>query len=139
MWRVGKTPLLGKGGEDAPVRSFKGGFAAFFLMSRPRLLYQGGESYPSGTISDWEPRLNRTSIPLGALSGALLVLSLPKPDLCLLAWVARVPLLFTVAQAATASEAFLASYVAGAVFFAGTCYWMAETMIVYGGLSTLLA
>jgi apolipoprotein N-acyltransferase len=92
-----------------------------------------------GALSIPGPRLKRASIPLGALTGALLVLSLPKPDLYPLAWVALVPLLFIVAQAASVSQVFLASYVAGAVFFAGTCYWMAETMIVYGGLSTPLA
>jgi apolipoprotein N-acyltransferase len=32
-----------------------------------------------------------------------------------------------------------ASYLAGVVFFAGTCYWITETMIIYGGLSTLLS
>ena len=33
----------------------------------------------------------------------------------------------------------LISYIAGFVFFAGTFYWMTETMIIYGGLSYLSA
>jgi apolipoprotein N-acyltransferase len=75
----------------------------------------------------------------GALSGLLLVLSLPKPDLYPLAWVALVPLLFVIARETSVSRIFLSSYVAGVVFFCGTFYWITETMIIYGGLSLPLA
>jgi apolipoprotein N-acyltransferase len=75
----------------------------------------------------------------GALSGLLLVLSLPKPDLYYLAWIALVPLLFVIAREKLAGRVFLTSYVAGAVFFSGTFYWITETMTIYGGLSLPLA
>jgi apolipoprotein N-acyltransferase len=78
-------------------------------------------------------------VPLGALSGVLLVLSLPKPDLYPLAWIALVPLLFVVGCTRSVVSVMSASYVAGVIFFAGACYWIAETMNIYGGLSVPLA
>jgi len=75
----------------------------------------------------------------GALTGALLVLSLPKPDLYPLAWIALVPLLFVIAKTPVVRQAVAASYLAGVVFFSGTCYWITETMTIYGGLSIPLA
>lgn len=69
------------------------------------------------------------------MSGALLVLSLPKPDLYPLAWIALAPLLFIVGKNRQVPEIFLAAYAAGVVFFAGSCYWITETMSIYGGLS----
>jgi len=83
--------------------------------------------------------VNRAAIPFGALTGALLVLSLPKPDVYSFAWVAMVPLLVVVARAASITEVLVSSYTAGVIFFAGTCYWITETMSIYGGLSTPLA
>jgi apolipoprotein N-acyltransferase len=74
---------------------------------------------------------------LGFLSGLLAVLSLPKPDLYPLAWIALVPLLIAISEAPNWKRAILPSYVAGVVFFAGTCYWITETMMIYGGLSTV--
>jgi len=76
---------------------------------------------------------------LGFLSGLLLVLSLPKPDFYPLAWVALVPLLVAIFTAPTLKRAILPSYVAGVMFFAGTCYWITETMMIYGGVTTLEA
>jgi apolipoprotein N-acyltransferase len=75
----------------------------------------------------------------GALSGLLLVLSLPKPDLYPLAWIAMVPLLFVIARETSIGRILAASYVAGVVFFSGTFYWITETMVIYGGLSAPLA
>jgi apolipoprotein N-acyltransferase len=83
--------------------------------------------------------VNRVLIPFSALSGALLVLSLPKPDLYPLAWIALVPLLYVLARTASAAHVVLASYIAGAVFFAGGFYWITETMSIYGGLTAPLA
>jgi apolipoprotein N-acyltransferase len=75
----------------------------------------------------------------GFLSGLLLVLSLPKPDFFPLAWVALVPLLVAIYTAPNLKRAFLPSYVAGVMFFAGTCYWITETMTIYGGVGTAAA
>src|SRR5437868_684242 len=71
----------------------------------------------------------------GIVSGALLVLSLPKPDLYPLAWIALAPLLYVIGRSHSVTETFIASYVAGLVFFAGTFYWITETMTIYGGLT----
>jgi apolipoprotein N-acyltransferase len=83
--------------------------------------------------------VNRTVVPMGALSGALLVLSLPKPDLYPLAWIALVPLLYLIGGTQSVSAVMISSYVAGVIFFAGTCYWITETMSIYGGLSVPVA
>jgi apolipoprotein N-acyltransferase len=74
------------------------------------------------------------AVAAGAVSGALLVLSLPKPDLYPLAWIALVPLLVVLATTSVARTV-LSSYIAGVIFFSGTCYWITETMVIYGGLS----
>ena len=79
------------------------------------------------------------SIFAGALSGLLLVLSLPKPDLYPLAWIALAPLLFVIARETSVSRIVLSSYLAGVVFFSGTFYWITETMTTYGGLAFPLA
>ena len=83
--------------------------------------------------------MKQSVLPLGALTGALLVLSLPKPDLYPLAWLALVPLLFVIGRTKSVTQVVLSSYIAGVVFFAGSCYWITETMVIYGGLSTPLA
>ena len=79
------------------------------------------------------------SVFAGILSGALLALSLPKPDFYPLAWVALIPWLYVIASGSTLRRTFTASYAAGVVFFAGTFYWFSETMVIYGGLSIALA
>jgi apolipoprotein N-acyltransferase len=83
--------------------------------------------------------VTRVLIPFSILSGLLLVLSLPKPDLYPLAWIALVPLLYVLCKSTSASQVVLASYTSGAVFFAGGFYWITETMRIYGGLSGPLA
>src|SRR5262245_28861490 len=77
----------------------------------------------------------RFEVLYGILSGLLLTLSLPKPDLYFLAWVALVPLLFVILHEPNPRRIAAISYTAGFVFFSGTFYWMTETMIIYGGLS----
>src|SRR5437667_12830138 len=75
----------------------------------------------------------------GIVSGILLVLSLPKPDLYPLAWVALTPWLYVMGGVPTLRHTLAAAYAAGLVFFAGTFYWVSETMAIYGGLSIPLA
>src|SRR5688572_32406828 len=67
-----------------------------------------------------------------------MVLSLPKPDLYPLAWLALVPLLLVVGST-TGFRAGISGYAAGFVFFSGTFYWITQTMIVYGGLAASTA
>ncbi|MGA3212230.1 MAG: apolipoprotein N-acyltransferase [Terriglobales bacterium] len=94
---------------------------------------------------------------LVVLSGGLQVLIFPTPDLYWLCWVAITPLLVAVLRArtpeleisgalgrqsllpATAGQAFLLGWLAGAITYAGSCYWVMYTMHVYGGLNTPVA
>ena len=71
----------------------------------------------------------------GVVSGALLVLALPKPDLYYLSWIAFVPLLLALSPEKSRLKAFGIGYAAGLVFFGGSCYWIVNTMATYGGLS----
>ena len=90
-----------------------------------------GEGGPKGRM--------RVAVLCGVLSGTLLVLSLPKPDLYPFAWVALVPLLFVIARKGNAKRAAAGAYATGLIFFAGTFYWITETMMIYGGLPLSLA
>jgi apolipoprotein N-acyltransferase len=75
--------------------------------------------------------------PLAAASGALLILAFPKPDLPLFAWIGLVPLLWLCHSEPRARRRFLLGWIAGAVFFLGSCYWCFGVMRDYGGLSDL--
>ena len=102
---------------------------------------------------------------LALLSGALLALSFPKFGHPASAWIALAPLMVAVSsRSATylspayrtrasslslrrlrhwsrspAGRAFALGLLTGAVYFAGTLYWLVETMTTFGGLSTPLA
>jgi apolipoprotein N-acyltransferase len=86
------------------------------------------------------------------LSAAVLqVLIFPLPGIYVLSWCALTPLIVALLRARPAGEleiagvvrlspaspgqAFLLSYVCGILFYAGTCYWIYDTMRHYGGLS----
>ena len=75
-----------------------------------------------------------SKIVAAGLTGALLVLSLPKPDLYFLSWVAFVPLLLALSPEDSKLKTFGIGYAAGLVFFGGSCYWIVKTMTTYGGL-----
>jgi apolipoprotein N-acyltransferase len=80
---------------------------------------------------------------LALLSGLLLVLSFPKFGHPLFAWIALAPLIVAIARSnkspGSVRRAFLLGLTTGAVYFAGTLYWLVETMTTFGGLSTPLA
>jgi apolipoprotein N-acyltransferase len=92
---------------------------------------------------------------LVALSSLLQVLIFPLPGLYLLSWVAFAPLIVALLRARPAGvleiagsinlqagkpgQAFLLAYISGIVWYAGTCYWIYNTMHEFGGLSTPLA
>lgn len=77
---------------------------------------------------------------LALLSGALLALSFPKFGHPAVAWIALAPLLVALAHRPHPwRRAFLLGLIAGAVYFAGTLYWLVETMTTFGGLSTPVA
>jgi apolipoprotein N-acyltransferase len=93
------------------------------------------------------------------LSAALQVLIFPLPGLYWLAWIAVAPLLLGILRArsvysgplqlrlaeaerlqpATLLQGFVLGYTCGILWFAGTCYWIYDTMHRYGGLPVPVA
>lgn len=78
---------------------------------------------------------------LGAsvVSGILLALIFPSPDVHLLVWIACVPLLLAVICENRLGLAFLWGLVTGAVFLSGSLYWFVNVMEGYGNLTLLQA
>lgn len=79
------------------------------------------------------------TIALAALSGLLQVLVFPRFSFAYLAAFAVVPLLLVAADEPRASRRFLAGWIAGIVFWGGSCYWIYDVMHSYGGLNTAAA
>ena len=96
--------------------------------------------------------IHKSAWTLVLLSAVLQILIFPLPNLYLLCWVAVAPLLVALLRArqpdtlqlragvkllpATPVQAFLLGYVCGIVWYAGTCYWIYNTMRQYGGVNT---
>ena len=92
---------------------------------------------------------------LTLLSAALQILVFPLPNLYVLGWIAVAPLLIALLRArqpdtlqllagvkllpAKPVQAFLLAYFCGILWYAGTCYWIYNTMRQYGGVGTLAA
>ncbi len=88
-------------------------------------------------------------------SVVLQVLIFPLPGLYALCWFSLAPLILAILRArpasqlqvvnnlnlrpATPAQAFVLAYVCGILWYAGTCYWIFDTMRQYGGMSTPLA
>ena len=70
-------------------------------------------------------------------------MSFPKHGHAAVAWLALVPLLVALLRLPRAEgrtrRAFWLGLMAGAAYFAGTLYWLVETMTTFGGLATPLA
>src|SRR6202162_2938520 len=89
------------------------------------------------------------------LSAGLQIVIFPLPDLYFLSWAAVAPLLIALLRArkpdtlqllagvkllpAKPGQAFLLAYCCGILWYAGTCYWIYNTMRQYGGVGTLAA
>jgi apolipoprotein N-acyltransferase len=89
------------------------------------------------------------------LSAVLQVLIFPLPGVYVLSWFALAPLIMALLHARSAGEleitgalrlrpaspgqGFLLSYICGILWYAGTCYWIYDTMRLYGGLSAPMA
>jgi apolipoprotein N-acyltransferase len=89
------------------------------------------------------------------LSAGLQIVVFPLPDLYFLCWFAIAPLLVALLRArepdtlqlragvkllpATPAQAFLLAYCCGILWYAGTCYWIYNTMRQYGGVGTAAA
>ena len=85
------------------------------------------------------------------LSAVLQMLIFPLPNLYFLCWIAIAPLILAVLRARTPDtlqlragvrllpgsplQGFVLGYVCGITWYAGTCYWIYDTMRHYGGLN----
>lgn len=92
---------------------------------------------------------------LVVLSALLQVLIFPLPGASVLCWVALAPLIVALLRTRPAGElevsggarlrpaspaqGFLLAYVCGIFWYAGTCYWIYDTMRQYGGLNAAAA
>jgi apolipoprotein N-acyltransferase len=70
---------------------------------------------------------------LAVISGILLALSFPKPDISLLAWCAFIPLFLAIGKK-TPQKAFRLGFVAGMTAYGGLLYWLNIVMVTYGKL-----
>jgi apolipoprotein N-acyltransferase len=100
-------------------------------------------------------RIHKSAWLLVLLSAVLQILVFPLPNLYFLGWVAVAPLLIALLRArepdtlqllagikllpARPGQAFLLAYVCGILWYAGTCYWIFNTMRQYGGVGTFAA
>ncbi len=89
------------------------------------------------------------------LSAGLQIVVFPLPNLYFLSWAAIAPLLVALLRArepetlqllagvkllpARPGQAFLLAYCCGILWYAGTCYWIYNTMRQYGGVGTAAA
>ena len=90
---------------------------------------------------------------LASVSGVLQIVAFPLPSLYMMCWIALAPLLVAVLHAreadtlqlsdslgikrvpANVGQGFVLGYLSGIIWYAGTCYWVYDTMHQYGGLS----
>ncbi|MEC7227482.1 MAG: hypothetical protein VXW00_11480, partial [Candidatus Latescibacterota bacterium] len=76
---------------------------------------------------------------LGALSGLLYALSIPKAGLFYLAWIALVPLLWALSFSWNPKQLLTAGLVAGLLSATARTYWISETLQLYGNLPLAIA
>ncbi len=72
------------------------------------------------------------------LSGALLILSFPKPGCGFVAWFAFIPLLFALHRTILIRQALLLGFITGFVGYIGIIYWIAYVVVNYGYLPIYL-
>ncbi|HXX02527.1 MAG TPA: apolipoprotein N-acyltransferase [Candidatus Acidoferrales bacterium] len=100
-------------------------------------------------------RIHSSAWLLVLLSAVLQVLIFPLPGLSVLSWLALTPLILALLRTqstgelevidsirlgpASPGQAFVLGYVCGILWYAGTCYWIYDTMRQYGGLSAIWA
>ncbi len=100
-------------------------------------------------------RIHKSAWLLVLLSAVLQTLVFPLSNLYFLGWAAVAPLLIALLRArepdtlqllagvkllpAKPGQAFLLAYACGILWYAGTCYWIYNTMRQYGGVGTLAA
>jgi apolipoprotein N-acyltransferase len=100
-------------------------------------------------------QIHRSAWLLVIVSAVLQVLIFPLPGVYGLSWFALTPLIVALLRArpvgelefagavrlrpASAAQGFLLGYVCGIIWYAGTCYWIFDTMRQYGGLNGPMA
>lgn len=76
---------------------------------------------------------------LAVLSAILLIFAFPDFELWFLAWFAFVPLFIAIKRNKFSSvKGFWLGWLAGTIFFYGTCWWLTFAPINYGGIPSLL-
>lgn len=97
-------------------------------------------------------QIHRSAWLFTLLSAGLQIVIFPLPNLYVLCWVAVAPLVIALLRArvpdtlqleegikllpARPLQAFLLAYMCGILWYAGTCYWIFNTMRQYGGVNT---
>src|SRR2546425_5489176 len=100
-------------------------------------------------------RMHKSAWLLMLLSAGLQIVVFPLPNLYFLCWAAIAPLLVALLRTrepdtlqlragvkllpARPGQAFLLAYCCGILWYAGTCYWIYNTMRQYGGVGTAAA
>jgi apolipoprotein N-acyltransferase len=77
--------------------------------------------------------MNFRTMSLSAASGILLAASFPTINLHFVAWFALVPLLFAL-RGQSVKNGFWLGEITGLTYFAGTVYWVSNSVYFYGGL-----
>jgi apolipoprotein N-acyltransferase len=118
-------------------------------------LWNDASHAESGLLSLRVRQIHSRAWGLVLLSAGLQVVIFPLPGLYWLAWVAVAPLLIAILRArvsgvlqvdagvrlapATPLQGFVLAYACGILWYAGTCYWIFDTMHRYGGLPVVTA
>ncbi|MEP6636908.1 MAG: apolipoprotein N-acyltransferase [Acidobacteriota bacterium] len=100
------------------------------VSTAPRVEAPGSNSSTRSRLTD----LALADWAAAAISAILLILSFPDFDLWPLAWIGLVPLLLVIANRPKPRRSFLLGWVAGTLFFYGSCDWLTFSMINYGGI-----
>jgi len=77
--------------------------------------------------------MNKRNLVFSLISGLLIFLSFPKANLGFLAWIALVPLLYTLKDV-DIPGAFRAGFITGLVYNTGLLYWIVFVVVHYGNL-----
>jgi apolipoprotein N-acyltransferase len=78
-------------------------------------------------------RINNIKVLFIVTSGILLFLSFPKYGVGIIAWVALVPLLFTLKNAST-RDGLIIGFITGLIYNIGVIYWIIFVVVNYGYL-----
>jgi apolipoprotein N-acyltransferase len=124
------------------------------VLVRQRMRADRDSRASSGLLFWGVLKIHRSAWGLTVVSAVLQIVIFPLPNLYYLSWIAVAPLIVAILrcrapetlqlqlettgqarlQPATPWQGFLLGYKCGILWFAGTCYWIFDTMHRYGGL-----